>query len=109
MLHGYRFTDEETLEAIQELQEEHGYIACPHTAVAYLATKAYQEEQPDDNAVCVFLSTAHPCKFPDALPVKVASKIVVPKVVQALKSKPRKSTAMAVDFLAFKSFLLNLD
>lgn len=108
VLRGYRFTDEETLEAINALQAEHGYIACPHTAIAYLASKAYQKEHPESKEVCVFLSTAHPCKFPDALPEKVASKVVVPKEVEDLKKKARKSTAMAVDFLAFKSYLLTL-
>jgi threonine synthase len=62
VLHGYRFTDEETLEAIKALQAKHGYIACPHTAVAYLAAKAYEQEYPESSAVCVFLSTAMPCQ-----------------------------------------------
>jgi len=108
VLEGYRFTDEETLEAIRALQAEHGYIACPHTAVAYLATKAYQARHPDLEVESVFLSTAHPCKFPDALPEQVASKVVTPEVVAVLKDKARKSTAMGVDFLAFKGYLLNL-
>jgi threonine synthase len=108
VLHGYRFTDEETLEAIKVLQAKHGYIACPHTAVAYLAAKAYEQEYPESNAVCVFLSTAHPCKFPDALPEAVAAKVIVPPAVEDLKKKARKSTPMDVNFLAFKGYLLNL-
>src|SRR5699024_2838614 len=31
----FRFNDEETLEGIKELFDKYGYIACPHTAVAY--------------------------------------------------------------------------
>jgi threonine synthase len=108
VLHGYRFTDEETLQAITALQTQHGYIACPHTAVAYLAAKAYEQQYPDSDAVCVFLSTAHPCKFPDALPAAVASKVVIPAALIDLKQKARKSTPMGVDFLAFKRYLLNL-
>jgi threonine synthase len=108
VLHGYRFTDEETLEAINELQNEHGYIACPHTAIAYLATKAYKKQHPDSKATSIFLSTAHPCKFPDAIPKAIASKVVVPEVVLALKNKDRKSTPMQVDFLSFKNYLLTL-
>jgi threonine synthase len=108
VLHGYRFTDEETLEAIKALQAKHGYIACPHTAVAYLAAKSYEQKYPESDAVCVFLSTAHPCKFPDALPEAVAAKVIVPPAVEDLKKKARKSTPMDVDFLAFKGYLLNL-
>jgi threonine synthase len=108
VLHGYRFTDEETLEAIKALQAKHGYIACPHTAVAYLAAKAYEQEYPESSAVCVFLSTAHPCKFPDALPEAVAAKVIVPPAVEDLKKKARESTPMDVNFLAFKGYLLNL-
>lgn len=108
VLQGYRFTDEETIEAIKKLSEQHGYVACPHTAIAWLATQAYQAGHLDSDAVCVFLSTAHPCKFPDALPQEVASKIVVPEVVKGLKNKQRQATAMAVDFPLFKEYLLSM-
>lgn len=108
VLQGYRFTDEETIDAIKKLWEQHGYIACPHTAIAWLATQAYQAAQEGSDAVCVFLSTAHPCKFPDALPQVVASKIVVPEAVKDLKNKQRQARAMAVDFPLFKAYLLNM-
>lgn len=108
VLEGYRFTDEETISAIKKLWEQHGYIACPHTAIAWLATQAYQAAHPGSDAVCVFLSTAHPCKFPDALPQEVASKIVVPEAVKGLKDKQRQATAMTVDFPLFKEYLLNM-
>lgn len=108
VLQGYRFTDEETLAAINKLEDKHGYIACPHTAIAWLATQAYRAENPGAEAVCLFLSTAHPCKFPDALPQAVASKIVVPEEVKALRHKEKKSSPMDVDFPAFKNYLLSL-
>ena len=108
VLKGYRFTDEETIEAIKSLWEQHGYVACPHTAIAWLATQAYQAAHVGSEAVCVFLSTAHPCKFPDALPQEVASKIIVPEAVKGLKNKQRQATAMAVDFPLFKAYLLNM-
>lgn len=108
VLKGYRFTDEETIEAIKSLWEQHGYVACPHTAIAWLATQAYQAAHVGSEAVCVFLSTAHPCKFPDALPQEVASKIIVPEAVKGLKNKQRQATAMAVDFPLFKAYLLSM-
>jgi threonine synthase len=39
ILTAYSFTDQETLNAIQELYEEQNYVMCPHTAIAYLAVK----------------------------------------------------------------------
>jgi threonine synthase len=108
VLKGYRFTDEETIEAIKRLDKEYGYIACPHTAIAWLATQAYQAEHPNSEAQCLFLSTAHPCKFPDALPAEIASKVVVPEVVEGLKNKQRQATTMAVGFPLFKEYLLKM-
>jgi threonine synthase len=51
---------------MQKLLEESDYIACPHTAIAWLGARAYANEHPGPYA-SVFLSTAHPCKFPDAI------------------------------------------
>ncbi len=104
----YRFSDEETLKAIQQLWQVHDYIACPHTAIAWLATQAYQQENPGTAAACVFLSTAHPCKFPEALPAALSEKVIVPHGVAALKNKERKATALSVNFPLFKEYLLNL-
>lgn len=104
----YSFNDEETLKAIKELWETHGYIACPHTAIAWLATQSYQQENPASTATSVFLSTAHPCKFPEALPAEISAQVIVPDVVNALKNKQRKATALTVNFPLFKEYLMNL-
>jgi len=59
---GYWFTDDETLAGMRELYESYGYLADPHTAVAYLGLKKYM-----DSNICtgIFLATAHPGKFAD--------------------------------------------
>jgi len=96
---------EETLDTMAELYEKHGYIACPHTAIGYLASQAYKREHPGGYA-SVFLSTAHPCKFPDAMPEEVFAKITLPKGAEDLTGKPKLATAMAVDYEGFKRYLL---
>ena len=102
----YRFTDDETLEGIKEINSKLNYVACPHTAIAYLAVEKYRNENPTDESAAVFLSTAHACKFPDIFPAAIAAKIEIPEQVKALESKPKHADQLGVDFEGFKSYLL---
>lgn len=102
----YRFTDEETLEGIKELDNKLNYVACPHTAIAYLAVEKYRIENPSDESAAVFLSTAHACKFPDIFPARIAAKIEIPEQVKTLESRPKHADQLGVDFDGFKAYLL---
>ncbi len=103
----YRFTDEETLQGIKTLDQKLNYVACPHTAIAYLAVEKYREENPADESAAVFLSTAHACKFPDIFPSDIAAKIDIPAQVTALESLPKHADQLEADFEGFKNYLLN--
>ncbi|WP_129716138.1 threonine synthase [Pedobacter sp. SYP-B3415] len=105
MVYARRFTDSETLEGMNELADRYNYVACPHTAIAWLAARQYRSENPG-NYQTVFLSTAHPCKFPDVFPEALAAKIGTPDQVAGLAAREGRATKMAADFGAFKSFLL---
>jgi threonine synthase len=98
------YTDEETLQAIKDLYNQYGYIACPHTAIAWLAVKDYQRQH--EGATGVFLSTAHACKFPDIFPADMLSKIEIPAQVSELSDRERKAAAMDTRFESFKEYLL---
>ncbi|MGE6218690.1 threonine synthase [Nubsella zeaxanthinifaciens] len=100
----YRFTDEETLEGIKAIHSKYNYIACPHTAIAYLAVQAYRKDQ-DYNGAAVFLSTAHACKFPDIFPPELAAKIEIPASVKALEGRAKQADELGVDFEGFKHWL----
>ncbi|GGH09911.1 threonine synthase [Pedobacter zeae] len=102
----YRFTDEETLAGIKAIDNQFNYVACPHTAIAYLAVEKYRQENPTDESAAVFLSTAHACKFPDIFPADIAVKIEIPEQVTALESKPKQADQLGVDFEGFKAYLL---
>jgi len=102
----YRFTDEQTLEGIKELDQKFNYVACPHTAIAYLATEKYRTEHSADNSAAVFLSTAHACKFPDIFPEDIAVKIQIPEQVTALAGQPKQADKLDTDFDSFKNYLL---
>jgi threonine synthase len=104
-MEGFRFTDEETIEAIRMLKAKYNYVACPHTAIAWLAAEAYQKAHPDKVFTSVFLSTAHPCKFPESIPADVAAGIQIPELVQELEHRSKQSSLMAVDYAAFNQYL----
>ncbi|WP_316804611.1 threonine synthase [Pedobacter nototheniae] len=105
----YRFNDDETLAAIKEIDAKYDYVACPHTAIAYLAVEKYRKEIPQDNGAAVFLSTAHACKFPDIFPDDIAAKIEIPEQVKSLESKPKHADKLGVDFDGFKTYLISQD
>jgi len=106
VLTGYSYSDEETLDAIKQVHLENGYIMCPHTAIAWLALKQWMNEHSNDHIAGVFLSTAHPCKFPDIFPTEIANEIAVPVQVEELKGKEKLSERLGNDFEGFKDYLL---
>ena len=102
----YRFTDEETLKGIKAIAEKYDYIACPHTAIAYLAVEKFRQQNEDQSAA-VFLSTAHACKFPDIFPPLLAAKIEIPSSVEELNGRTKQADELKTDFTGFKSYLLS--
>ncbi|MGY3054679.1 threonine synthase [Pedobacter sp. UYEF25] len=100
------FNDEETLAGIKEIFENFDYVACPHTAIAYLAIKKYRIEHPNDKSAAVFLSTAHACKFPDIFPKNIAKRIEIPAQVSTLADKPKHADQLEPEFNGFKKYLL---
>jgi len=101
------FSDIETTNAIVKINQEYDYIACPHTSIAWLAAKEYQAKKQDEKELVVFLSTAHPCKFPEVFPKEIRDKIVYPKEVEELKSKQSNKVKMNNNFDELKNWLLN--
>ncbi len=101
----YTYDDQETVEGMEELFEKYKYVACPHTAIAYLASKAYRRDYPGHYA-SVFLSTAHPCKFPEAIKPEVYQHVTLPEGASVLAHKDKQATEMPVDYQTFKTYLL---
>ncbi|PWJ55237.1 threonine synthase [Dyadobacter jejuensis] len=103
---GYYFDDSQTRDAMRELNDALEYIACPHTAVAYLGLEAYRKESNSD-FVGVFLSTAHPAKFIDLVEQTLGKSIEVPERLQKLLSLPKTATKLSSDFISFKDLLIS--
>jgi threonine synthase len=103
---GYRYTDDETTKAIKFIYDNYNYVACPHTAIAWQALRDWQQDNARRDIAGVFLSTAHPGKFPDAFPASIAPKIEVPEQVNELHKKPKHAAHLGKDFEEFKAYLL---
>lgn len=101
----YTYTDADTREAIDRLFEKYHYVACPHTAIAYLATAAYRAQNPG-TYTSVFLSTAHPCKFPEVFDTEKLAATSLPAQVKALENKSSKKETLGADYKGFKDWML---
>ncbi|MEO8949964.1 MAG: threonine synthase [Mucilaginibacter sp.] len=107
LITGYRYDDEETVKAIQQVYDHYQYVVCPHTAIAWQALKDYQQDKHTSADVAgIFLSTAHPCKFPDVFTKEIASHIDIPEQVKDIQSKKKLSVELGTDFEGFKDYLL---
>lgn len=103
---GYSYSDEQTLEAIKKVHHDYQYVVCPHTAIAWKALTDWQRENEEEEATGIFLSTAHPCKFPDVFPAEIAQNIEVPEQVQELQGKAKQATELPNNFNEFKDWML---
>jgi threonine synthase len=104
---GYRYDDEETLKAIQKVYDRYNYVVCPHTAIAWQALKDYQQDRHTNADVAgIFLSTAHPCKFPDVFNEEIAKHVDIPEQVKDLQAKQKLAVELGTDFEGFKAYLL---
>jgi threonine synthase len=108
LITGYSFTDKETLEAIKQIHKANKYVVCPHSAIAWLGIQNWHKEHPEDKSSAIFLSTAHPCKFPEIFPDEILNAIIIPHEVKALEGKPKKADKLGTKFSGFKNYLLTV-
>ena len=76
-----RCNEQETLEIIKKNYEENNIILDPHTAVGVGAVNKLSIHD------CVVLSTAHPCKFPDAIKNAINKHEKLPDELQHVLNK----------------------
>lgn len=102
---GYSYTDEETVKAMQELQQKWNYVADPHSAIAYAGFKEYAANK---GGTGIFLATAHPAKFLDVVEEALRQKIEIPQSIQQVMQKEKKAKLVPNEYSALQDFLLNL-
>ncbi|HEX4876767.1 MAG TPA: threonine synthase [Chitinophagaceae bacterium] len=100
-------TDVETIRTIKEVYHQYGYLLDPHGAVGYLSLKRYIERH--INAKGIFLETAHPVKFPDAVIEATGTQIHIPETLQPLMAAKKESLLMQPDYSLLKDYLLKYD
>lgn len=104
-LSSFSISDEETMMTIKEVYEKTNYLLDPHGAVGYLSLERFLEKHPDRKGV--FLETAHPVKFPDAVEEATSAKINMPPSLSSIMKAEKKSIKMKASYELFKNFLLD--
>lgn len=89
-------TDAGVRRAIGELHQRYGYVADPHTAIAYLGTRALQHSStrapwhPGTLAPWhLFLGTAHPAKFREVVAPAIGETVPLPGPLAEALNRPR--------------------
>lgn len=107
ILSGFSYTDKETEKAIKEIYEQEGYVADPHGAVGFLGLKAYIESQEEPSSYQgLFLETAHPIKFADAVEKILKTQIQIPERLKGVLQKEKFCFPIG-DYQELKYFLLS--
>jgi len=89
---------------IKEVYERSDYLLDPHGAVGYLSLKRFLEKHPGRKGI--FLETAHPVKFPDAVEKMAGRKIEMPSSIRSIMQAEKKALRMKTDFTEFKDYLI---
>ncbi len=91
--------EEETLSIIKNVYEENNMILDPHTAVGVGAIKKLSLDD------CVVLSTAHPCKFPEATNNAINKHEKLPEELQYVLDKNENFQVLKNNLEEVKNFI----
>lgn len=105
VLTSYSISDEETKATIRKVYDRYHYLPDPHGAVGFLALERYLQKYPGDKGI--FLETAHPVKFYDAVEAETGKKIPLPDSVSHLLHRKKHSISIAPEFSQLKDFLMS--
>ena len=94
--------ENETIEMINSIHEEHQLVVDPHTAVGIGAAKKLGLEKN-----CVVLSTAHPCKFPKAIEDAISKTEKLPDSFKYVYDKEEKFEVISNDIYKVKNYVMN--
>ena len=105
LVSGYSYSDEQTRETILNVFNENGYILDPHGAIGYRALDVFLQEK---DAIGVFLETAHPIKFYQAIEPLIDKKPDMPEQLDSVLQAVTKSNTCSADYDDFKLLLKDL-
>ena len=100
LLSSFAIDDEATLDAVRALDGS-GYLADPHSALAWRALDVSLEE----GETGVFLCTAHPAKFRETLEQALKRPVPLPEGIRAVADQQVLSTVLPADFNLLRQYL----
>lgn len=103
-LFSYTVTDEETMGVIKNVYEQYNYLLDPHGAVGYLALQRFLNTQPGEKGI--FLETAHPVKFPQAVEKITGKNIDIPVSLNKMMLASKRSILIKPNIDDLKQYLL---
>jgi len=103
---GFKVTDNETLETIKKVYNDHGYILDPHGAVGYKAIKDFLNDKGQKSIPIILLETAHPAKFNSTIKKAIGKELEIPGVLKEALEKDKNTVEINNDFKSLKSYLL---
>lgn len=103
-LSSFSISDTDTLETIKKVYMKSGYLLDPHGAVGYSSLQKYLDHYPELKGI--FLETAHPVKFPDALEKIIDKKIEVPEMLHSIMDQEKKSIRIKAGYNFMKEYLM---
>ena len=94
--------ENETLEIIKKINDEYQMVVDPHTAVGIGAVRKLGLKKN-----CVILSTAHPCKFPNAIEDAISQAENLPDSLNYVNDKKEKFSVLPNDLEKIKDYIIN--
>ncbi|WP_440053796.1 threonine synthase [Pseudoalteromonas sp. T1lg65] len=98
-----RSVDEDVTQSVMKQLHEQGYLAEPHTAIAYQGLV----QDMDADACGVFLATAHPAKFKESVEAVLNHQLDMPKVLTDALLKPCLAEPLQADYESLKQAVMN--
>ncbi len=102
----HSITDDQTLLTISSVYQQHDYLLDPHGAVAYSGLASTLPEYP--NHTGIFLATAHPAKFLEAIDPVLPKVVQVPSALSLLSQRPTNKISLPVSYPTLRDYLLSV-
>jgi len=103
---GCSFSDEETLRLMHDVEQRHGYVLDPHTAVGVLGWQSFAKQN-QSRTRGIVLATAHPAKFAETVARAIGVPPEMPERLAAFLDRPKKSIPFPNRFSELQEFLLS--
>ena len=97
-----RMSETETLDIIKSVYQEFNMVLDPHTAIGY---GAFDKHNLNGNNIV--LSTAHPCKFPDAIQSAINIKAELPNELQFILNEKENYDILENDIEKVKEHIID--